>query len=148
MKNYTIRAWILVSFAVVLAVMLLTGGVAYIQLTHIEGQASGVEAGTAPGLYYGTQTMHASLADYSLVQAEVIENEPAAIRAVEAEIQTHRAKLDGLATKYQSVFHDAKGRENLQAFKKLLASYLATADQVQKLALDNKDPEARALINV
>jgi methyl-accepting chemotaxis protein WspA len=146
MKNYTIRARILVSFAVVLAVMLLLGGVAYTQLAHIEEQASGVEAGTAPGLYYGTQIMLASLVDYSLLQAEVIENEPAAIRAVEPEIQANRAKLDGLVTKYQSVFHDAKGRETLQAFEKLRASYLDIADQVQKLARDNKDSQARALI--
>src|ERR1700720_4590256 len=148
MKNFTIRARILMSFAVVLAVMLVMGGVAYTQLAHIEEQARGVEARTAPGLYYGTQIMLASLADYSLVQAEVIENEPAAIRAVEAEIKANRAKLDGLTTKYQNVFHDAKGQENLQALEKLRAPYLDTADQVQKLALDNKDPEARALINV
>jgi methyl-accepting chemotaxis protein WspA len=90
--------------------------------------------------------MLASLFDYSLLQAEVIENEPAAILAVEPEIQANRAKLDGLATKYQSVLHDAKARETLQAFEKLRASYLATADQVQKLARDNKDSEARELI--
>ena len=148
MKNYTIRARILMSFAVVLAVMLLMGGVAYTQLAQIEELASGVEARTAPGLYYGTQIMLASLADYSLLQAEAIENEPAAIRAIEAEIQANRAKLDGLATKYQSVLHDAKGRKNLQAFEKLRAPYLDTFEQVHKLALDNKDPEARALINV
>jgi methyl-accepting chemotaxis protein WspA len=108
MKNFTIRARILASFAVVLAVMLLMGGVAYTQLAHIEEQASGVEARTAPGLYYGTQIMLASLTDYSLLQAEAIENQPALIRAVEAEIQANRAKLDGLYTKYQSVLHDAK----------------------------------------
>ena len=79
MKNYTIRARILASFAVVLAVMLVMGGVAYTQLAHIEAQASGVEARTAPGLYYGTQIMVASLADYSLLQTEVIEEDPAAI---------------------------------------------------------------------
>jgi methyl-accepting chemotaxis protein WspA len=146
MKNFTIRARILVTFAVVLAVMLVMGGVAYTQLAHIEEQASGVAARTAPGLYYGTQIMLASLLDYSLLQAEVIENEPAAILAVEPEIQANRAKLDGLATKYQSVLHDAKARETLQAFEKLRASYLATADQVQKLARDNKDSEARELI--
>jgi methyl-accepting chemotaxis protein WspA len=101
------------SFAVVLAVMLVMGGVAYTQLAHIEEQASGVAARTAPGLYYGTQIMLASLFDYSLLQAEVIENEPAAILAAEPEIQANRAKLDGLATKYQSVLHDAKARETL-----------------------------------
>jgi methyl-accepting chemotaxis protein WspA len=108
MKNYTIQARILISFAVVLAIMLVMGGVAYTQLAHIEEQASGVEARTAPGLYYGTQIMLASLTDYSLLQAEAIENQPALIRAVEAEIQANRAKLDGLYTKYQSVLHDAK----------------------------------------
>jgi hypothetical protein len=36
------------------------------KLVHIEEQASGVAARTAPGLYYGTQIMLASLVDYSL----------------------------------------------------------------------------------
>src|ERR1700730_16699457 len=134
MKNFTIRARILMSFAVVLAVMLVMGGVAYTQLAHIEALASGVEARTAPGLYYGTQIMLASLADYSLLQAEAIENEPAAIRAIEAEIQANRAKLDDLNAKYQSVFHDAKRRGNLQAFEKLRTPYLDTFDKVQELA--------------
>jgi methyl-accepting chemotaxis protein WspA len=147
MKNYTIRARILMSFAVVLAVMLLMGGVAYTQLAHIEAQASGVEAGTAPGLYYGTQIMLASLADYSLLQAQVIENEPAAIRDVEAEIQANRAKLDGLNTKYQSILHDAKGRENLQEIEKLRAPYLVIFDQVHKLAQNTEiPPELRPLV--
>jgi methyl-accepting chemotaxis protein WspA len=148
MKNYTIRARILMSFAVVLAVMLLMGGVAYTQLAQIEELASGVEARTAPSLYYGTQIMRASLADYSLLQAEVIENEPAAIRAVEAEIQANRAKLDGLNTKYQSVLHDAKGRENLQAIEKLRAPYLVTFEQVHKLAQHTEiPPELRPLVH-
>jgi hypothetical protein len=64
------------------------------KLAHIEEQASGVAARTAPGLYYGTQIMLASLVDYSLLQAEVIGNEPAALRAVEPEIQAHRDKSE------------------------------------------------------
>ena len=57
MKNYTIRARILMSFAVVLAVMPLMGGVAYTQLAQIEELASGVEARTAPGLASGFDRM-------------------------------------------------------------------------------------------
>jgi len=147
MKSFTIRARILVGFAVVLAVMLATAGVAYTQLAQIEREAVGVEVDAAPGMYYGEQIMLATVLDYSLIEAQVIEEEPVAIHAVDAQIQANRTKLDGLVAKYRSISANATDRESLRAFETLRGPYLATAEQVQVLSRDNKDAEARVLLN-
>ena len=147
MKNFTIRMRILASFAVVLAVMLAMGGVSYVQLAHIKREAVGVQVDASPSLYYGAQIMLATVLDYSLIEAEIVEDEPSAIKAVEAEIQANRTKLDGLIATYRNIAGSAADRENLRAFEALRGPYLAVAEQVQVLGRDNKDADARILLN-
>ena len=147
MKNWSIRQRILGSFAVILALMVVMGGVAYTRLASIEQKTEEVERDSLPGVYYSTQVMNAMVTDYALTEEHVLQEDMAAIRQVESRLDANRANLESQIHNYEQTIFQAQDRENFEAFKKLRTAYEPVQQEILKLSAANKNKEARALLN-
>jgi methyl-accepting chemotaxis protein WspA len=146
MKTWTIRQRILGSFAAVLALMIAMGGMAYTRLERVEQDATSIQKDSLPGVYYSTQLMTAWVANYSLTEQYILEEDEAAIRKVESLLQANRANLESLSRKYERTIFVAKDREAYKAVKSLRGPYLRAQEEILKLSANNKNNEARTLL--
>jgi methyl-accepting chemotaxis protein WspA len=148
MDTWTIRHRILASFAAVLALMIVMGAVAYACLARVAQDATVIQKDALPGMSYSGELMVTWLHDFSLTQEHVLETDDAEIRKVESKLQANRARLEDLSKRYESTIFTAKDRENYETFKSHAASGYQRAQQdVLKLSAENKNQEARALVN-
>ncbi|MEO6276301.1 methyl-accepting chemotaxis protein [Roseateles sp.] len=147
MKTWTIRQRILGSFAAVLALMIVMGGIAYTHLQLVEHDATTVQKDALPGVAVGGQLLSAWLANYSLTQEHILQTDAASIRDVESQLQANRARLEDLAKAYETTIFVPQDRANFEAFKTLRGPYRRAQDDLLKLSADNKNTEARALLN-
>ena len=90
MRNWTIRARIAVSFAVILALMIVTAGVAYTRLMRIEQLTDKIDYDDLPGLYYSTQIVVDRITNYSNTEEYVLQTDPAAEQKLQAAILSSR----------------------------------------------------------
>lgn len=147
MKSWTIRQRILASFTVILALMVVMGGIAYTRLVSIEQEITAIEKDSAPGLYYSTQLMSAWTLNYSLTQEHVLQEDVALLQQVESQLDANQTNLESLVSHYDKTISTAKDRELFEAFKKLRSAYQSVQLEVMKSSSVNKDKEARALLN-
>ena len=100
MKSLTIRARIITSFAVVLALMAVMAGVAYSRLLDIEHQANFIATDTVIGLTYANQLTVDRITNYSLTQEFALQSDPAAKQRLQTAILANRGHLDTLISQY------------------------------------------------
>lgn len=147
MKNWTIRQKILASFAVIVTLLIVMGGFAYTRVAHIEHGAIHWQKDSLLGVYYSSQLMGAWMANYSLTQEHIRQEDAAAKRKVEAQLQANRTKLEGLIRDYETTIFHAEDRKNFAAVKNLRDPYLGVQEAVLKLSSDDNAKEARALLH-
>ncbi|MEP6876494.1 MAG: methyl-accepting chemotaxis protein, partial [Burkholderiales bacterium] len=147
MKTWTIRQRILGSFAAVLALMIVMGGVAYTRLQLVEQDATTIQKDSLPGVAHSSQLMSAWLANYALTQEHILQTDAASMRKVESQLQANRSRLEDLSKSYEMTVFVAKDRANFEAFKGLRGPYVRAQEELLKLSSDNQNTEARALLN-
>lgn len=146
MKSLTIRQRILASFAVVLAVMVVMGGVAYTGLTKVKTDATSVQIDTLPGLIFSGQLIDEWITNYSLAKDTVIANDPAAFQKADQQLKASWVRLDADIKKYDTAIFQAKDRENYNAFMKTRDPYFNAQQQMLELARVNADAKAEVLL--
>src|SRR5260221_13291453 len=102
MKNWTIRARIGVSFAVILALMIVMGGAAYTRLMRIEQLTDDIDNDILPGLYYSNQIAADRIANYSHTEQYVLQTDPAVKQKLQAGILASRNQTKTLYARYAS----------------------------------------------
>lgn len=147
MKNLNIRQRILASFAVILAIIIVMGGVTYLKLAQIERETIKMQTDTLRGLYFSSQIKDAWLANYALTQEQIIEEDPGAIHDVGLQIQTNWIKLNTAIKGYEDALHQAKDRENFARFKALVGPYASIQDQILKTRGEGQHAKSEALKN-
>ncbi|HSX79706.1 MAG TPA: methyl-accepting chemotaxis protein, partial [Candidatus Saccharimonadia bacterium] len=148
MKNRTIRQRILVSFAAILALMIVMVAVAYTYLVHIELETIAVQTDSLPGVYYGTQIMSAWLTSYALTQDYVLQEDRAAKQILESKLQANRTSKENWITKYESTVMTAKERELFDTFKNIQGPYARLQEDVLRVGSDQATNQAAvAIIN-
>src|SRR5882672_3858580 len=100
MKTLTIRARIMASFAVVLALMVTMAAVAYTRLMHIQRQAALISSDAIPGLTLTNQIVADRIANYSLTQEFALQTDAAMRQKLQTAILASRAYLETLITQY------------------------------------------------
>jgi methyl-accepting chemotaxis protein WspA len=138
MKNLTIERRIIASFAIVLALMAIMAGVAYTRLMAIQRQALFIVSDAIPGLTYINEIVVDRLANYSLTQEFVLDNDPAKRQALHMAILASRGYLDSLDTAYTSTVHDAEDRDRFATYKMAESSYRLAQDDVLSVGLNEK----------
>jgi len=147
MRNWTIRQRILASFAVILALMVVMGGVAYTRLALIEQKTRTIQLDAIPGLYFSGQLESDWVENYSLTQEHILQQDMAAMRKLESQLAANWANQESLIKNYEKTIFQAKDRELFDAFKKPRAEYELIQQEVTKLSAANRDEEASALLN-
>jgi methyl-accepting chemotaxis protein WspA len=145
MKNWTIRRRVLFSFAVILALMMVMGGVALHRLARIDEQTSNLRDDSLPGVYASSQALATVLSSNAIALQHVITLDGGTKRQFEGLLQANRQKLDGFARAYEPTIRAANDRASFEAFKTALASYDPLQAQVLKLSTGLKNAEAHAL---
>jgi methyl-accepting chemotaxis protein WspA len=142
MKHWTIRQSILGSFAVVIGLMIVMGGISYTRLLTVEKETTSIQIDTLPGYEYSTQLMATWEANYAQTEAQILYEDAETSTKIDVEIKENWALLDKLMSEYEgSVYHDSD-RQNFNAFKKLRDPYYQAQQEVLKLSDDSKNKDA------
>ena len=134
--HLTIRQRILGSYALIMAIMLIMGGIVYAHLRAISRETTNVEEFSLPALYYVTQMLNSFNEDYAITQEFGLDQNPATIPPLVREVQESRAKMLSLAKKYLATITDEDERGQYEQFVKDQTPYLRIQDDVLKLAAD------------
>src|SRR5229473_8243360 len=141
MKNLTIRRRIVVSFAVILALMMVMAGVAYTRLMRIEQLTSKIELDTLPGLDYSHLIVVDRIMNYSLTQQYVLQTDMAMKQKLREAILESRGYAETLATQYSVTIKSPAENDLFKAFKSGQDVYAAAQDKILKAGLDPKRRE-------
>jgi len=131
MNSWTIRGRIVVSFAVILALM---GGMAafsYARLTRIDDLTTAVHADSLAGLGYLQDIAVGIVTEDSLTRECLIATGAAAER-LWTEILAVRASLNTLLGQYETTIYQAADREHFETLKQARAAYITAQDDILK----------------
>ena len=142
MNNWTIRQRILGSFAIVIGLMIVMGGIALTRLLSIEKEGVSIQGETFPGLKYSTQLMEAWENEYGLCEAQILYEDKETSDQLTAQIKDNWLKIDQLMGLYEGAIHQDADRKNFAILKALHDPYKQTEDQILKLSDDPNQKKA------
>ncbi|MBB6187950.1 methyl-accepting chemotaxis protein [Rhodanobacter sp. MP7CTX1] len=137
--NITIRQRILLSFAVILAVMLVMGGVAIQRLLRIEADGAVLQGDALPGMYAADQLQSAWAANQSLLQAHMLAADAVTMTRIEDELRTNGAAFDAQLGRYEATVFTADERKDFEALKRASVPYLAALPEAIRLSRAHSD---------
>jgi methyl-accepting chemotaxis protein WspA len=137
--NITIRQRILLSFAVILAVMLLMGGIAIQRLLRIEADGGILQRDALPGMYAADQLQFEWAANQSLLRAHMLAADDAAMTRIEEQLRTNGATFDAELGRYEATIFTAEERKDFEALKRASALYLAALPEAIRLSRTRSD---------
>jgi methyl-accepting chemotaxis protein WspA len=135
MKNWTIRARIAVSFAVILGLMTVMAAVAYTRLTRIEELTSGIDKNILPGLNYSNQVVVNQIANYSLTEQYALQSDVTIKQKLRSAILASRDYTKSLLAKYDATISTPDERQLFESFKSAQNQYASAQDELLAIAL-------------
>jgi methyl-accepting chemotaxis protein WspA len=136
--HLTIRQRILGCYALIMAIMLIMGGILYAHLGAITRETRNVEEFSLPALYYVSQMLNTFNEEYAITQEFGFEQSPATVTALRLEMLESRAKIDALAKKYQATITDSDEQAQYSTYEQERIPYVRMQDDVLKLGSDPK----------
>ena len=147
MNNWTIRQRILGSFALILGLMFLMGGIAYTQLASIKEKTEELERDSLPGVYYSGRIARSLILDFALTAEHILEADATKMQHIASKLETNRTEMETQIQGYEGSIFTEKDREMFDAFKAQLVEYEAIQQEVFKLSVsDPHGKDARALL--
>jgi methyl-accepting chemotaxis protein WspA len=140
MNNITIRQRILLSFAVIIAVMLLMGGIALQRLFHIQTEEDRLRKDSIPGMYLSSRMESAWYANYTAVHALTVADATGMDHARD-ELRIRRAEFEKTLDAYNTTVFTAEDHENVETVKRLSGAFFALQSEIIRFA----DSDSRAL---
>ena len=134
--HLTIRQRILGSYALLMAIMLVTGVVVYVRLNAVTRESNNVEEGSLPALYYVTQLLSSFNEEYAITQEFGLEQSPAVIAPLQREVQDSREKMLKLEKRYAATISDDDERGQYDLYERERSAYLHIQDDILKLTPD------------
>ncbi|HVZ33384.1 MAG TPA: methyl-accepting chemotaxis protein [Polyangiaceae bacterium] len=147
MNDWTIRRRVFLSFALILTLMAVMGGVAFQRLQRVGAHTLEMRTDSLPGLRVSGQLMATMLDNYGLLESHVISRDAERMRLLDEEFRIGHDKLDQLSTEYQKTIATAEDRRGFEAFRSVLPHYREL--QAKALALSNaqRDDEAGRVVD-
>jgi methyl-accepting chemotaxis protein WspA len=136
--HLTIRQRILGCYALIMAIMLIMGGILYAHLGTITHETANVEGFSLPALYDVSQMLNTFNEEYAITQEFGFEQSPATVTALRLEMLESRAKIDALAKKYQATITDSGEQAQYAIYEQERIPYVRMQDDVLKLGSDPK----------
>ncbi|MFD0324056.1 MCP four helix bundle domain-containing protein [Lysobacter gummosus] len=132
MSNLTIRQRIMLSFAVIIAVMLLMGGLALQRLNRIQAEESLLRSDSIPGLYTSGQ-IETQWHSYNTA-VNGLASPSAKDRAEAAEhMRARREAFDEAMSRYRATIHDPSDRRNFDSLTRMSVQVFALQPELIKL---------------
>src|SRR5690242_3357110 len=102
MWQWSIRKQILTSFGLILAVMLVMGGVALAYLQRIDNASESVESVSMPGVEHSSRLLLESLEGHLLMQRHIIARDKAELDGLEQQLRAQHVREDALLGSYEA----------------------------------------------
>jgi methyl-accepting chemotaxis protein WspA len=147
MNNWTIRQRLLGSFAVILALMIVMGGVAYSRLGTIEQGATNATTQSIPGLYISTQVRGLILQGYALTVEQIGQGDVLQARTLEDRMKVNQHGLEEAIRAYETSLLPAEveNRKLFESFQALRKPYERRQQEILQLSSDLKYDEANRM---
>jgi methyl-accepting chemotaxis protein WspA len=142
-QNLSVRQRILGCFLLILALMAIMGGITFSRFSQVDREAVSIQQGAMPGLSLSLQLMAAWENEYSLLEAEILEDDPALIQAVGVQIAVNHTLIGNLTNSYDAVITQDQARQDFAPLKALSASYFAAEAPIMQNTVANQDAQAR-----
>ena len=147
MNNWTIRQRILGSFALILGLMFLMGGIAYTQLASIKEKTEELERDSLPGVYYSGRIARSLILDFALTAEHILEADATKMQHIASKLETNHTEMETQIQGYEGSIFTEQDREMFDAFKAQLVEYETIQQEVFKLSVsDPHGKDARALL--
>src|SRR5258708_1698257 len=144
--HLTIRHRILGCYALIMAIMLIMGGIFYVHLGAVTSETRNVKEFSLPALYDVSQLLDTFNEEYAITQEFGFEQSPATVAALRGKMQESRANTVVLAKKYQTTITDSDEQAQYEAYEKARIPYVRIQDDVLKLVSDPKNTRGVAAI--
>jgi methyl-accepting chemotaxis protein WspA len=145
MKTWTIRRRLLGSFAVILALMLVMGGIAWMRLATIEQGATSAAKDSIPGLDLSNEIAGDLIMAYALTVEQLGQGDILAMQKLAARRQANQEKFEAAVRKYDSTIRTAEDRELFAAFKTEVTPYVRFERDILQLNADLKIKEVNEM---
>ena len=145
MRNWTIRKRLLGSFAAILALIVLMGTVAYVELLNIKKQATSASTDSVPALYDSVQIYGNLMMSYALTAESVGETDVLAIAKLQERLKANRQSLQDSVSSYGRDVSGIQSQVNFESFKDASASYAQIQRQLLQLTADLNYKDANHL---
>ena len=137
MKNWTIRARVAVSFAVILALMTVMAAVAYTLLMRVEQLSNHIDRKILPGLKYSHQVAVDQMANYSLIEQYALQSDVATKQRLQAAILASRGYTKTLLGQYGAGISTPEEKQLFESFKSAQDLYAAAQDEILAIGMDS-----------
>jgi methyl-accepting chemotaxis protein WspA len=147
MKDFTIRRRIVASFGIVLALILVTGGISFKELRQIVEMSRALHRDSLPGLAYDSALQSAWTRNYLLTQRYARLEDRIAIDKLALELEANQAQIDDLMTKNGATADTAANQELFDKLKSARATYSQAQRQILQRSGSPNAAESAALVD-
>lgn len=147
MNNWTIRQRLIGSFVLILTMMIVMAGVAYLRLATIDSNAASAAHRSIPGLHQSTRVLSNLIMSYALTVEQIGLEDVLVARSLEVRLKDNHTAMDESMRDYEAMIAGAAPADLklFEKFKELRAEYLRTQQQILELSADLKYDEANKL---
>ncbi len=146
MRNWTIKQRILGSFAIILGMMALMAGVAYVQMSKIVKESASIQNDAVPGLYYSMRIDAAMLEQHLLIQRLVsIDTSGEVLKGDLASLRASLDRLNRMTLGYEAAILDASERALFEKYTRARAKYEQSLSDLLKMDLNQINIAAQNL---
>ncbi|HEY0182565.1 MAG TPA: methyl-accepting chemotaxis protein [Rhodopila sp.] len=140
--GWTIRRRIKISFAAVLALLVIMGGAIFASLSWIRMETSNLTADSLPSLNFSLQITAGWLTDYALTEKALVQSDKTELDRLVGDIKDNAVTLDQLISRYESVTNGPTERARHEELKAARIPYLQAQNAILVLLANGRTPEA------
>ncbi len=146
MNNWTIGRRIVVGYAVVLAITVTLGLLAWVRFSSLQRLANSLLTDSMPGVIALGQIDALRRENFSLLEKHILTSDEAGIAAIEKRRREITEETNKAYKDYEATIATARDRELLEADLRVRARYRDATAKVTELSRANKNTEAFALL--
>ncbi|MGD0051942.1 MAG: methyl-accepting chemotaxis protein [Vulcanimicrobiaceae bacterium] len=123
MKDWTIRQLIIGSFGVILALIVVTGGVAAIRLAAVQHEAANLQRDSLPGVYQSSAMLALWEVSHELTIVRALQPDTRLHGIIDRHLQGNTVLLNNLNAEYGAALFGPRDRETFQAYNDARVAY-------------------------
>jgi len=147
MRSWTISRRLTLGFASLTAILVVCAAVFVFALRRIDERVTNMAIDSLPGTMISGQALRETLNLRVTMLRTLLATNPAEAKDLDRRSEELIGAVTETMKRYEGTITTTADRENFNRAEAAFARYRAVNEQIRRLALENKDAEARALIN-